>query len=172
MRQEAQTSIPLTDGGEMQLRCRQHPAIAAFDLSTDLMSMAGEPAAHLLLALGKGFLSDNDLSALTDPSEAKRVTLSADALKSFDPSQIGGALSGFARAVASKGGAAWVCSHIFTYTQHLNTDTGKWEPLSNNHAFNVAFTGEVGAMMRAIVWVLSVNFGGLLGRPRPTNPAT
>lgn len=172
MRTDAQTSIPLSDGSTLQLRCRQHPAMAAFDLSADLMALAGEPAAHLLLALGKGFLAKTDLSALASPDAAKNLTLDAQSLQSFDPSQIGGALSAFARGVVQKGGAAWVCAHILAHTQAQNPKTGAWEPLSNPHAFNVAFTGEVGAMMRALVWVLDVNFGGLVGRPHPTNPAT
>lgn len=168
MREEQRKTFPLSDGSMLEVRCQQHPATSALDLFLSITELAGEPLANLILAVAKG----GDTSALTSLLAAAdtKGRVQVD-MSQMDAGALGQAFSTLARGLVRQGGAQWIATNIFAHTYARDRSSGNMVPLKNITAFNSVFTGELGALMSVLLWVLGLNFGGMVGRPNPTNPA-
>lgn len=169
MREEQHQTFTLSNGASLEVRCRQHPATRALDLFLSIVELAGEPLANLILAVAKG----GDMGALSGLLAAADNKGGAGVnLTQVDPAALGTAFSALARGLVRQGGAQWIATHIFAHTYARDRNSGNMLPLHNLTAFDSIFTGELGALLNVLMWVLGLNFGGMVGRPNPTSPAT
>ena len=133
------------DGAEHQYLCIQYPALKGINLAQDILAVAADPLAELLNAFQKSGIPGDD-QAFSD--------ILADGV---DTAAMARGISKLAGALDER-----MILRVFSHTTRNGAN------LSNENLFDAAFTANYSELFDAIAWVLTSNFGELMGALKDT----